>query len=178
MMHVFSNLVFSAVNLAARRGFAPEMYVPPDPISAAAAKLRARQRGIYCETFAYWYLRRHGYIMIARNFTVAGIKGELDLVGYDGDVLAFIEVKLRSMDAAMQAAGKDAAAVARLAPRMLPEDAVGPAKRRDLIRMARHFLAHWRKHKGPFRFDILAIEARAGAAPVVRLHKDAFAMRI
>ena len=115
--------------------------------------------------------------MIARNFTVAGIKGELDLVGYDGDTLAFIEVKLRTMDAATQANGTDPAA-ARMAPRMLPEDAVGPAKRHDLIRMARHFLAHWRKHKGPFRFDILAIEARTGAAPIVRLHKDAFAMRI
>jgi putative endonuclease len=177
MMHVFSNLVFSAVNLAARRGFAPELDAPPDSTSAATAKLRARQRGVYGETYAYWYLRRHGYVMIARNFTVAGIKGELDLVGYDGDVLAFIEVKLRSMDAPMQAAGTDPAA-ARLAPRVLPEDAVGPAKRRDLIRMARHFLAHWRKHKGPFRFDILAIEARTGAAPIVRLHKDAFAMRI
>ena len=177
MMHVFSNLVFSAVNLAARRGFAPEPCASAGPPPAAAAKLRARQRGIYGETYAYWYLRRHGYVMIARNFTVAGIKGELDLVGYDGDTLAFIEVKLRTMDVATQANGTDAAA-ARLAPRMLPEDAVGPAKRRDLIRMARHFLAHWRKHKGPFRFDILAIEARTGAAPIVRLHKDAFAMRI
>jgi putative endonuclease len=177
MMHVFSNLVFSAVNLAARRGFAPDADIPADSTSAAAGKLRARQRGINGETYAYWYLRRHGYIMIARNFTVAGIKGELDLVAYDGDVLAFIEVKLRSMDATTQAPGTDAAA-ARLAPRMLPEDAVGPAKRRDLIRMARHFLAHWRRHKGPFRFDILAIEARTGSPPVVRLHKDAFAMRI
>jgi Holliday junction resolvase-like predicted endonuclease len=36
------------------------------------------------ETYAYWYLRRHGYILVARSFTYPGIKGEIDRVGYDG----------------------------------------------------------------------------------------------
>ena len=176
-MHMLSRIMFGALNLAARRGFAAQADLAPaaiaqgasTPAPLSAAKLAARRRGIRGETYAYWYLRRHGYIMIARNFTVAGIKGEIDLVGYDRDVLAFVEVKLRSIQS-NEGAGT--------LPRQLPEDAVGPAKRRDLIRMARHFLALWRKHNGPFRFDILAIEARKGAPPVVRLHKDAFAMHI
>ena len=170
MMHMLSRFMFSALNFASRRGFADPCDASESAgSSAAAAKLAARQRGIRGETYAYWYLRRHGYVMIARNFTVAGIKGEIDLAGYDGEVLAFVEVKLRSIQSCE-------ASESKLRP--LPEDAVGPAKRRDLIRMARHFLAHWRKHKGPFRFDILAIEARKNAPPVVRLHKDAFAMHI
>ena len=56
----------------------------------------------------------------------------------------------------------------------LPEDAVTGAKRRHLVRIARMFLAEWRIKEAQCRFDVLAIESRAGAAPVVRLHKDAF----
>jgi Holliday junction resolvase-like predicted endonuclease len=33
-------------------------------------------------------LRRNGYVFVARNYTPRGIKGELDLVGYDGKTLA------------------------------------------------------------------------------------------
>lgn len=168
-MHVLSRLMFGALNLAARRGFAPGSEFAANSASAGDKKLAARARGVRGETFAYWYLRRHGYVMIARNFTVAGMKGELDLVGYDGDVLAFVEVKLRSVTPTDDLDSNR---------QPLPEEAVGPAKRRDLIRMARQFLAHWRKHKGPFRFDILAIEARDGKPPIVRLHKDAFATHI
>jgi len=112
------------------------------------------------ETYAYWYLRRQGYVMVARNFTVAGIKGEIDLVGYDGPVLAFVEVKTRAGHS--EEFGK-------------PEDAVTPEKRRNLARMARHFLAERHIREAACRFDVLAIESRPGRRPVVRLHKGAFA---
>ena len=112
------------------------------------------------ETYAYWYLRRKGYVMVARNFTVRGVKGEIDLVGYDGKTLAFVEVKTRT------------------SPRDdvgSPENAVTPEKERLLSRMARQFLREYRANSVPFRFDILAIEALPGSRPVVRLHKGAFA---
>jgi len=166
---MFSRIMFSTMNFAARRGFADPFQPTEIANSRSASKLAARQRGIHGETFAYWFLRRHGYIIIARNFTVAGIKGELDLVGYDREILAFVEVKLRSIQPNE---------TSRSTPQPLPEEAVGPAKRRDLIRMAKQFLSHWRKHKGICRFDLLAIEARYGKAPIVRLHKDAFPMHI
>ena len=54
-----------------------------DALGAAGRK--ARRTGVRGETYAYWYLRRNGYVMIARNFTYRGMKGEIDLVGYDGD---------------------------------------------------------------------------------------------
>ncbi len=155
-MPLLARVIFGVVNWAARKGLSPkETSSAVDP-----SRAQARQTGIRGETFAYWYLRRHGYILIARNFTVPGVKGELDLVGYDGSVLAFVEVKTRA--SADNDFGK-------------PEDAVTPDKRRHLSRMARHFLADRRIPEAQCRFDVLAIESRPGARPVVRLHKDAFA---
>jgi putative endonuclease len=48
------------------------------------------------EEAAYFYLRRLGYTIIARNFRSPLHRGELDLVGWDKDVLCFIEVKTRT----------------------------------------------------------------------------------
>ena len=155
-MPLFAQVIFALVNLAARKGLAEADAASP----AGEAKQRARQTGIRGETYAYWYLRRHGYILVARNYTVPGIKGEIDLVGYDGPVLAFVEVKTRTGDA--KAFGK-------------PEDAVTPEKRRHLSRMARQFLAERRIPSAQCRFDVLAIESRPGQRPLVRLHKGAFA---
>jgi putative endonuclease len=154
-MPLFARLMFGLVDLAARKGLAAESCAP-----AGSAKQRARQTGIRGETYAYWYLRRYGYVFIARNFTATGLKGELDLVGYDGPTLAFVEVKTRS--GSPDEPGK-------------PEDAVTHEKRRQLSRMARRFLAERRIAEAQCRFDVLAIESTAGRRPVVRLHKGAFA---
>ena len=157
-MPLFSRLIYALVCFGARKGIAAgdNSEAPGD------AKARARRTGIRGETFAYWYLRRHGYVFIARNYTVRGIKGEIDLVGYDGPMLAFVEVKTRIKSAeADDDLGK-------------PEDAVTPEKRRHLARMARQFLAERRIREAPCRFDVLAIESRSGRPPEVRLHKGAF----
>lgn len=100
--------------------------------------------------------------MIARNFTYRGMKGEIDLVGYDGDTVAFVEVKTRTT---------------RRNEFGSPEDAVTLEKRKHISRMARQFLREYRAGKAPFRFDILAIEAPPSQRPIVRLHKGAFAAR-
>ena len=93
----------------------------------------------------------------------SGVKGEIDMVGYDGPVLAFVEVKTR----AAAEPGKPAVPS--------PEDAVNHEKRRHLARMARQFLRARRIDSPAYRFDVLAIETRPGARPEVRLHKGAFA---
>lgn len=48
------------------------------------------------EEDAYFYLRRKGYVMVARNYRTARHRGEIDLIGWDRDVLCFIEVKTRT----------------------------------------------------------------------------------
>ena len=155
-MPILARAMFGLVNWAARKGLA-ESSAPP---TRAAAGRKARRTGVRGETFAYWYLRRSGYVMIARNFTDREVKGEIDLVGYDGETLAFVEVKTRTSPRGEFGS---------------PEDAVTTGKQRHLSRMARQFVREYRVGGAPFRFDILAIEALPGRCPVVRLHKGAFA---
>jgi putative endonuclease len=149
---VLARLMFAAVDFAARKGLA-------DACAEDSAKEQARRTGVRGETYAYWYLRRHGYILVARNYTAPGIKGEIDMVGYDGSVLAFVEVKTRSTSDPNQ-------------PK--PEEAVNWEKRRNLTRMARQFLRARRVDEASCRFDVLAIETKPGAKPTIRLHKGAF----
>jgi len=150
-MRLLSHCIFGLVSWGARKGIAPERK------SDSAAS--ARHTGIRGETYAYWYLRRHGYTIVARNFRVTGLKGEIDLIGYDGEVLTFIEVKTRTSEGDLLA---------------LPEDAVTSDKRRFVARIARQFLAEWRIPEARCRFDVVAIESHPGRSPLVRLHKGAF----
>jgi putative endonuclease len=169
-MPILARMMFGMVSLAARRGLSEVASAAgtdstSDASPAAATKAgkdAARRTGVRGETYAYWYLRRRGYVIVSRNFTVPGMKGEIDLAGYDGKVLAFVEVKTRSMDSEK---GDGLS---------LPEDAITPNKKRALARMARMFMTEWRIPNAPCRFDVLAIESRAGQRPVVRLHKDCF----
>ena len=91
--YLLARLMFAYLDFAARKGLAP---AEADSEAADSTKQRARQVGVRGETYAYWYLRRKGYVMVARNYTFPGMKGEIDMVGYDGAVLAFVEVKTRS----------------------------------------------------------------------------------
>jgi putative endonuclease len=157
-MQLFARIMFQAVSWAARKGLREEPASPPAGGAAAPLKkLRSRERGVRGETYAYWYLRRSGYVLIARNYTVPGLKGEIDLIGYDGPTLAFVEVRTRTAGSGQTA-----------------EESVTPEKRHLVERMARHFLAERRMTECAHRFDVLAIESRPGRRPELRLHKGAF----
>jgi putative endonuclease len=153
-MPIFSLFMFQAVHWAARRGLREE-----ESFSSEGKKHEARRTGVRGETYAYWYLRRHGYVFVARNYMPRGAKGEIDLVGYDGPTLAFVEVRTRTESEEHTA---------------LPELSITRDKQDVLIRTAQRFLAE--RHVGdcPCRFDVLAIDNRPGRTPVVRLHRDAF----
>jgi putative endonuclease len=108
------------------------------------------------EEEAYFYVRRHGYVIVARNYRSPRSRSELDMVGWEGDTLCFIEVKTRT------------------ARDMQPaEVAVDVEKQRDLGRVAREFL-HKVKGDPLFRFDIVSVYFEPGKAPAVTLFKDAF----
>lgn len=152
-MPLMSRAVFELVRLASRKGLASGK-------SSESAKEQAQRHGMKGETYAYWYLRRHGYIFVARNYRAPGDKAEIDMVGYDGSVLAFVEVKTRS--GTEEHPGR-------------PEEAVTAEKRIHIERMAKRFLAERRTPGISWRFDVVAIESRPGCAPDVRLYKNAFA---
>lgn len=128
--------------------------------STEPAHLRTGREG---ERMAYYFLRRQGYTLVARNWRTRGRKGEIDLIGWDGGVLCFIEVKTRSSHAVAPA-----------------EAAVHRAKQRELRAMAALYVArHVRRRapRPPLRFDVVSVYLLAGAAPEIELFKDAFAWR-
>lgn len=111
------------------------------------------------EEEAYFYLRKQGYVMVARNFRSPRRRGEIDLIGWDGDVLCFIEVKTRSSREVMPA-----------------EAAVDQEKQHDLAAVAREYL---RRVAGQpaFRFDIVSVYVEKPATSVeITLFKNAFSM--
>jgi putative endonuclease len=115
---------------------------------------RTGRRG---EEDAYFYLRRCGYTIIARNFRSPHHRGELDLVGWDGDVLCVIEVKTRT--------ARDFKAA---------EAAVDREKRRELFLVARDFL-RLLPHSCQWRFDVLAVYYEHGSSkPSFELFQNAF----
>ena len=129
-----------------------------DESTTNVKKQEALRIGVRGETYAYWYLRRLGYVFIARNFTPSRAKGELDLIGYDGDTLAIVEVRTR-----LAVPGKPA----------LPELSIGKEKHDVLVRTAEYFLRERHISPCPVRFDVVAIDNHPGQAPTVRLHKAA-----
>ncbi|MGH9675638.1 MAG: YraN family protein [Candidatus Acidiferrum sp.] len=157
-MPIFSRLMFQAVRWAARKGLRDE-----ESFAEKEGKREARKTGVRGETYAYWYLRRHGYVFVARNYMPRRSKGEIDLIGYDRETLAFVEVRTRST--------RDEQAA-------LPELSITRDKQHVLVRTAQHFLAERRIGECPCRFDVLAIDNQPGRPPVVRLHKDAFSPQL
>ena len=121
--------------------------------NSAPQHLNTGRRG---EEAAYFYLREQGYVIVARNYRSPRSRSELDLVGWEGDTLCFIEVKTRTTRAVLPA-----------------EAAVDAEKQRDLSRVAREFL---RRMKGDplFRFDIVSVYLESGPVPDIELFRQAF----
>ena len=123
----FTRVTLRALDWLAARTLAPED-IPAHQITG--------RRG---EEDAYFYLRRLGYTIIARNFRSPQHRGELDLVGWDHDVLCFIEVKTRTSRDVKSA-----------------EAAVDRDKQRELSMVARDFLRQM-PLSCQWRFDVLAV---------------------
>jgi len=67
-----------------------ERWLPPEKISERHRIVRKREQD------AYFYLRRQGYTMVAQNFRSPLRHDEIDLIGWEGRVLCFVEVKTRT----------------------------------------------------------------------------------
>src|SRR5258708_1391103 len=105
-----------------------------------AAHLATGERG---EREALFHLRRMGYTVVARRWKSAKLWGDVDLIGWDGEWLCFIEVKTRS--------GGDA---------MTAESAVDRDKQDMLRRMARAYLRGFPEKLRTdmqVRFDVVSV---------------------
>ena len=112
------------------------------------------ETGMKGELVAYAYLKRQGYRIVAHRYRSRS--GEIDLIGWDGDILAFIEVKYRRN---------------RLYGR--PEEAVGLAKQRRICGAAADYRRGLRRKAAAWRFDIVGIQGD-WEHPELSLFKDAF----
>jgi putative endonuclease len=120
------------------------------------AHQRTGRRG---EEDAYFYLRQRGYTIIARNYRSPHHRGELDLVGWDRDVLCVIEVKTRTARHFKPA-----------------EAAVDRHKQRELSMVARDFLRQM-PPSCQWRFDVLAVYYELGRSrPSFELFQNAFSV--
>ena len=132
--------------------------VPHRPSTDTPAHLRTGRRG---EEEAYFYLRRRGYVMVARNYRTARHHGEIDLIGWDKDVLCFVEVKTRTTRDVKPAAA-----------------AVDRKKRRDIKTVSRDYLRSLPKKHFPeppqWRFDVITVHYDQGVAhPTFELFQNA-----
>lgn len=128
-----------------------------------AAHLALGERG---ERTALRYLKeRVGYEIVATNFRVPlgrglrgqKITGEIDIIAYEGDTLAFIEVKTRTSD--------EFAA---------PERAVDLRKQRQIARAARRYRQVMKVESEAHRYDVVTVipDARGDRIELLRGYFD------
>jgi putative endonuclease len=95
------------------------------------------QRG---EDIAQRFLQSVGIIIVDRNYRMASGPGEMDLVGWEGDTLVFVEVESRQSD-----------------EQGVPDRAIGLQKQSSMIRAARRYAQKaevpWQK----VRFDVVNV---------------------
>ena len=96
--------------------------------------------GPWGEDLAHRHLRAQGCTVVARNYRPPSGAGEIDIVAWHGETLAFVEVKTRSSD--------EFAA---------PERNVGREKQRRILRAAEDYLRHTDVPWSKTRFDVVSI---------------------
>jgi putative endonuclease len=106
------------------------------PARDGPAHLRTGRHG---EEAAYFHLRRLGYTMVARNFRSPRCRGEIDLIGWENDVLCFVEVKTRTTRDVKPG-----------------EAAVDRHKRREIAAVVREYLRRF-PLSCQWRFDVVSV---------------------
>jgi len=102
--------------------------------------------GIEGEDAAFFYLRRKGYIVVARRWSAGNVPGDLDLIAWDGPMLCFVEVKTRTAHDLTPA-----------------EVAVDSNKRNTLRRLARQYIRQLPQETAPpTRFDVMSVYLVSG----------------
>jgi putative endonuclease len=127
-----------------------------DRVLPADPRPRHQRTGTQGEEEAYFYLRKLGYVIVERNFRSSRSRGEIDLIGWDGDVVCFIEVKTRTTLDVKTA-----------------EAAVDRHKRREVAQVARQYLRRL-PPSCQWRFDIVSVyyEGRS-SRPEIEVFRNA-----
>jgi putative endonuclease len=101
--------------------------------------LTRTESGAAGEAYVAGRLARDGYVLLDRNWRIRG--GELDIVALDGEMLVFIEVKVRTGERAGRA-----------------EDSVAASKLTALYGAAQQYLVRHPQHRERvWRVDLVAV---------------------
>lgn len=111
--------------------------------------------GIWGERVASRYLRCSGWKILAHRFRMGRL--ELDLVARRDGTVAFVEVKTRL--------GANFGS---------PLEAVTPAKRREIVRVASAWMDRFGQEGDQYRFDVIGVTRRSHGAPRIEHVEDAF----
>jgi putative endonuclease len=103
-----------------------------------AKKILAYELGKSGEDVAIEYLKKKKFKIVNRGFRF--LRGEIDIIAYDGDTLVFIEVKTRKSIEFSH-----------------PEESVTPAKRKQLRRVAQGYLLRNQIQDVECRFDVISL---------------------
>jgi putative endonuclease len=123
----------------------------PPPELRRGRPLSNQLSGAWGEELALRYLVRQGYVLLERNYRTR--YGELDLILRHGDILVFVEVKLRRGTGFGH-----------------PLEAVTPRKQASIRSLARQYLLE--RRPGFFdtlRFDVVGILVGVGEPEVVHI---------
>lgn len=117
--------------------------------------------GLAGEDAVFFYLRRKGYIIVARRWSSGEVPGDVDLIAWDGPQLCFIEVKTRS------------------ARDMTPAEAAVDSQKRSILRhLARRYVRQLPQQAAPpVRFDVVSVYLISGEKPEFVHFEGAFGWR-
>jgi len=110
------------------------------------------------EDIAQRFLQREGLVIVDRNYRMLSGGGEVDLVGWEGETLVFVEVKSRKTE-----------------EYGAPDRAIGLQKQLSLIRAAREYARHAEVSWEKVRFDVVNIVF--ATPPSVTHFRDVFSQR-
>jgi putative endonuclease len=133
------------------------------------ARLRGRQKlpahllyGVQGEDAAYFHLLSQGYNVVARRWSTRKLRGDVDLIAWQGELLCFFEVKTRT--------SRD------LTP---AHTAVDQHKRRILRSLARAYVRQLSRNTSTaarpnLRFDVIAVYLIPGHQPEIEHYENSF----
>ena len=113
-----------------------------------------RDIGNIGEQAACDFLKKHGYEIVNRNFTVRG--GEIDIIARKNDTYAFVEVKTRKKDALTTG-----------------EEAMTSAKKKHIIYAAERFYSTL-KEDASCRFDVAVVILEGERVVSLKYYVSAF----
>jgi len=124
-------------------------------MSSSLGKLGEQYAAAYLDQLGYRLVAANFKLPVGRNLRGAVVNAEIDLVGYEGATLCFIEVKTRASDWFVS-----------------PQVNVDLRKRRQITRAARVYRQMLGIEDEPHRYDVVTVVLNDAATPQIELLRN------